>query len=172
MTLLFRFNWSCRFCRCQPQQFSCWFCVSSVAARFPNFICRSYKRQSKEGLNYRHYRSTSTLGPAYYEFGYYQGVFTLPDTNTDFAFTDIGTYTDTMGLKPNCVSVVASVGMNTSTQFSTTHFLSVSVSVSASVNTPSLIQYLATTIEHFFSLKWTFLIDISVQKVRIQKTEK
>ena len=72
VTLLFRFNWSRRLCRCQPQQFSCWFCVSSVAAWFPNFICSSYKRQRKLGLNYWHYRSTSTLGPAYYEFGYYQ----------------------------------------------------------------------------------------------------
>ena len=52
-------------------------------------------------------------------------VFTLPDTDT-------GTDTDTLGLKPNHICV--GVSMNTSTQFSTTHFLS--VSVSASVNTP------------------------------------
>ena len=62
-------------------------------------------------------------------------VFTLSDTNTDFTFTDTGTDYVTMGLKPNCICV--GVGMNTSTQVCTTHFLSVSgsVSVSAIVNT-------------------------------------
>ena len=49
------------------------------------------------------------------------GVFTLPDTDTDFTVADTSTDTDTMGLKPNCIGVGASVSMNTSTQFSTTH---------------------------------------------------
>ena len=53
-------------------------------------------------------------------------VFTLPDTYTDFTFTDTGT--DTMGLKLNCICVGVGVcvgvgiGMDTSIQFSTTHF--------------------------------------------------
>ena len=38
------------------------------------------------------------------------GVFTLPDTNTDFTFTDTGTDTDTMGFKPNCIGVGLGVG--------------------------------------------------------------
>ena len=33
------------------------------------------------------------------------GVFTLPDTDTDFTFTDTGPDADTMGFKPNCIGV-------------------------------------------------------------------
>ena len=83
-------------------------------------------------------RSLIRFGRHSQSFKLIYGVFTLPDTDTDFTFTNTGTDTDTMGLKPNCICVSVGVSMNTSTQFSTTHFLSVSVSslVSGSVNTP------------------------------------
>ena len=91
----------------------------------------------------RHHRleegtTPPVLGGLFLKRIVFDGVFTLPDTYTDFSFTDSGTDSDTMGLKPNCIGVSVSVGMNTFTQFSTTHFLSVSASVSVlvSVNTP------------------------------------
>ena len=62
-------------------------------------------------------------------FKNYAGVFTLPDTDTD---------TETDKVQHYSMALLSRCSVNTSTQFHTTHFLSVSVSVSVSgsVNTP------------------------------------
>ena len=67
----------------------------------------------------------------YFDLCRHYGAFTLPDSNTDKD-------TETDELQQYSMAFLSQCSVNTSTQFHTTHFLSVSVSVSVSgsVNTP------------------------------------